>query len=199
VSCGRKFLSWFASIWDSIKETFDTVKDYLSGALGSIGDAFANAWDGIVNTVKSSANIIISLVNTIIGSIETMVNAIGSAINSIPSFTVPDWVKYVPGAAAFAGKTFGLPRVPRVNFPRIPKLADGGVVTRATLALVGEAGPEAVVPLDRMDTFAMPDRGGSQTVINLNVSGAIDPEATARLIIKTLDDAQRRTGVRIAV
>lgn len=41
--------------------------------------------------------------------------------------------------------------------------------------------------------------GGAGTVINLNVTGAIDPEATARVIIKTLDDAQRRTGVRIGV
>src|SRR5690606_514997 len=31
---------------------------------------------------------------------------------------------------------------------RIPALAAGGIVTRPTLALVGEAGPEAVVPLD---------------------------------------------------
>src|SRR5690606_33651448 len=36
-----------------------------------------------------------------------------------------------------------------VSPPRIPALAAGGIVTRPTLALVGEAGPEAVVPLDR--------------------------------------------------
>jgi len=35
-----------------------------------------------------------------------------------------------------------------VSPPRIPALASGGIVTRPTLALVGEAGPEAVVPLD---------------------------------------------------
>src|SRR5690606_4137759 len=35
-----------------------------------------------------------------------------------------------------------------VSPPRIPALAAGGIVTRPTLALVGEAGPEAVVPLD---------------------------------------------------
>src|SRR5690606_33470099 len=43
-------------------------------------------------------------------------------------------------------------RVERAIFeaspPRIPALASGGIVTRPTLALVGEAGPEAVVPLD---------------------------------------------------
>jgi TP901 family phage tail tape measure protein len=190
-----KVSGWFKKIWDSIKETFDTVKEYLSDVLGSIGEAFGSAWDGIVGTVRSAANMIIGLVNAIIGAVERMVNALASGVNNIPRFTVPEWV---PG---IGGKSFGLPNVPRVNFPRIPALAEGGVVRQATLAVVGEAGPEVVIPLDRMNEFVapMPERETSQTVINLNVSGAIDPEATARLIIKTLDDAQRRTGVRIAV
>ena len=34
-------------------------------------------------------------------------------------------------------------------FPDIPLLASGGIVTDPTLAMVGEAGPEAVIPLDR--------------------------------------------------
>src|SRR5690606_32937708 len=56
----------------------------------------------------------------------------------------------------FSRMVYNLPygyRVERAIFeaspPRIPALAAGGIVTRPTLALVGEAGPEAVVPLDR--------------------------------------------------
>jgi hypothetical protein len=51
----------------------------------------------------------------------------------------------------------------------IPALADGGVVTGPTLALIGEAGPEAVVPLDRMGSM-----GGGD--VNIYVQGA-DPNA----------------------
>lgn len=43
---------------------------------------------------------------------------------------------------------------------RIPKLAKGGIVTRPTLALIGEAGPEAVVPLGRNNA---PNMGGGRT------------------------------------
>jgi phage-related minor tail protein len=51
----------------------------------------------------------------------------------------------------------------------IPALADGGIVTGPTLALIGEAGPEAVVPLDRMGGM-----GGNN--VTINVQGA-DPNA----------------------
>src|SRR5207244_9564659 len=51
------------------------------------------------------------------------------------SFSVPSWV---PG---LGGKGF--------DFPKITPLASGGIVTRPTLAMIGEAGPEAVVPLSR--------------------------------------------------
>lgn len=50
---------------------------------------------------------------------------------------------------------------------RIPKMADGGIVTGPTMALIGEAGPEAVVPLDRM---------GGMGNVTINVNGG-DPEA----------------------
>ena len=52
-------------------------------------------------------------------------------------FTVPGWV---PGVG---GKSWSVPDMP------VPALARGGIVSSPTLALIGEAGPEAVVPLHR--------------------------------------------------
>ena len=49
------------------------------------------------------------------------------------------------------------------------KMATGGVVNKATMALIGEAGPEAVIPLDRMGSM-----GG--TYITVNVSGSVTTE-----------------------
>jgi phage-related minor tail protein len=68
--------------------------------------------------------------------------------------------------------------------------ANGGIVTSPVLGLVGEAGPEAIIPLDRAGAL-----GGDTYVIN--VSGAIDPEGTARTILRVLNDAQRRTGRQV--
>lgn len=55
---------------------------------------------------------------------------------------------------------------------RIPKMADGGIVTGPTMALIGEAGPEAVVPLDRM---------GGMGNVTINVNGG-DPEAVVNAL-----------------
>lgn len=75
---------------------------------------------------------------------------------------------------------------------RVTRLAEGGIVTRPTFpALIGEAGPEAVIPLDRL--------GSMGTTINLTVNGALDAEGTARTIIRVLEDAQRRTGARLVL
>jgi len=67
-------------------------------------------------------------------------------------------------------------------------LADGGIVRSATLALIGEGGPEAVIPLDRLD-----QAGGGPTYV-INVTGALDAEGVARQIERILRDSQRRTG-----
>ena len=48
----------------------------------------------------------------------------------------------------------------------IPGFATGGIVTQPTLAMVGEAGPEAIIPLDRMRH--------TQPVINITINGGLD-------------------------
>ena len=109
----------------------------------------------IINSINSAFDM---LVNGVIGA----VNAIISAYNSIP--LLPD-----------------IPKIPTINTGRlggtnptagskivIPKLAEGGIVNSPTLALIGESGPEAVVPLDRMST------GGG---ITINVTGGLATSA----------------------
>jgi hypothetical protein len=63
-------------------------------------------------------------------------------------------------------------------------MAAGGVVTGPTLALIGEAGPEAVIPLDRMGSM------GGDTTVNINVHGG-DPNA----VVDALRRYMRQNGV----
>jgi hypothetical protein len=98
----------------------------------------------------------------VMGVYKGIFNAIGSLWNSTIgklSFTVPSWV---PG---LGGKGF--------DVPDIPMLANGGIVTSPTLAMIGEGrGPEAVIPLSRMNEFGMGKGGG----VNIYVNGG-DPQA----------------------
>lgn len=60
--------------------------------------------------------------------------------------------------------------------PTATPFAQGGIVTRPTLAMIGEAGPEAVVPLSR----------GGLGGITINVNGADDPDRVAQMIVRRL-------------
>jgi hypothetical protein len=114
--------------------------------------------DGINAIVNTVIGFFAGMVNAAIGA----VNAIISAYNSIP--LLPD----IPKAPTIPVPQLGGQAPSAVVAKKIPRLAEGGIVNSPTLALIGEAGPEAVVPLDRMST------GGGVTI---NVTGGLSTSA----------------------
>jgi hypothetical protein len=69
----------------------------------------------------------------------------------------------------------------------IPKMAEGGIVSRPTLALIGEAGPEAVVPLSKMGS------GGGD--VNINVTGGLATSAEiGQSVVNALRAYSRSAG-----
>ncbi len=116
-------------------------------AIGLLVTAFVTLWnkcEGFRNFWKGFINVIISGVNALIKGLNKL------------KIDIPDWV---PG---IGGGKLGF------NMPLIPKLAKGGVVDKATLAMVGEAGKEVVMPLEKntqwIDKLAdrISAKGGSQ-------------------------------------
>jgi hypothetical protein len=55
-------------------------------------------------------------------------------------------------------------------------MAEGGIVTQPTLAMIGEAGSEAVIPLDKMGSFG--------TTVNINVAGSVISEGELQSVIQ---------------
>jgi hypothetical protein len=126
-------------------------------------ESFRNIVDAVFGAIKWwVTNVTIPIVESLLGVFKTVFNGIARIWNNTVgkiSFTVPSWV---PGVG---GKGF--------DMPNIPMLADGGIVTSPTLALIGEGrGPEAVIPLNRMSEFT----GGGGGEVNIYVQGA-DPNA----------------------
>lgn len=133
---------------------FEPFRDIID----SIGRALKAAFTGTVDAIKTA-------VNAYMGIYKGLFNAIAKAWNNTIgrlSFKIPGWV---PG---IGGKGF--------DVPNIPELANGGIVNSPTLALIGEAGPEAVVPLDRMSQM-----GGGP--VNIYVNGG-DPNAVVEALKK---------------
>lgn len=144
-------------------DIFGKVVDGIKAGFGFLKDAAKVAFDGIKAYLETLLNFWKTIFN---GIADIWNNTIGKL-----SFKVPSWI---PG---IGGKGF--------DVPDIPKLADGGIVTRPTLAIVGEAGPEAVVPLDRSNAL-----GG----VNITIQGALDPVAVGRQIRQILANDLSRYG-----
>ena len=126
---------------------FEPFRDIIN----SIGSALKTAFTATVDAIKTGLT---AYVNVYKGLFKLVAKAWNSTIGGF-GFEVPSWV---PG---LGGKGF--------KIPEIPMLAQGGIVTAPTLAVVGEAGPEAVIPLDRLGQM-----GGGNVTINVNGG---DPES----------------------
>jgi hypothetical protein len=125
----------------------------------------------ITSAVSGSIDLIKGYFSTVLGFYKTIFNGIASLWNNTVgklSFKVPGWV---PG---FGGKGF--------EVPNIPMLAEGGIVNSPTLAMIGEAGPEAVIPLSKMDSM-----GGNNVTIHVNGG---DPQA----VVAALRTYMRQNG-----
>ena len=159
---GKSIVSQFSVIWDTIKAVFgnliDAVKnimkslggllDFITGvfsgdwkkAWNGIKTFFKGIWDALVDIVKAPINLIIGFINRMLNGITEGVNVAIRALNKL-SFKVPDWV---PG---IGGEKWGF-NIKELTAAKIPYLARGGIIDQPTLAMVGERGKEAVVPLE---------------------------------------------------
>ncbi len=126
--------------------------DKASEVLGDIFTPLAEGFEAAIGVVKSIWN--------------TFVGWWNSIQISVPSIDIP-------GIGKVGGFSIGLPDLPR--------LATGGIVNQPTLAIIGEAGPEAVIPLNQMPA--------AQTNIEVNVLGdlrAETPEEVATAVSRVL-------------
>jgi hypothetical protein len=127
-------------------------------------EGFRKIVDLVFAGLKMGVSIAIENFQMMMGVIKTIFNGIATLWNNTfgkLSITIPN----IPGLPG-RGQTFSI--------PKIPMLADGGLIMNgATLAVVGEAGPEAVIPLNRISDFM--DGGGGNSV-TINVHGG-DPQA----------------------
>ena len=131
--------------------------------INTIGLAIKTGFLVYFTIIKTEVELLYLVFKTLFNGIATIWN---NTIGKF-SFKVPSWV---PG---IGGKGF--------DMPNIPMLANGGIVTSPTLALIGERGPEAVVPLNRA--------GGMGANVTINVNGG-DPNA----VVSALRTYMRQNG-----
>lgn len=149
-----------STIWNSMKDgvkaAINAIKGHISDSLRNIKGGWRESWTsmkttlfGILDTIKSGfrekINSIISFVENMANSVVTGVNKVLEALNSV-GFDMPDWL---------GGGTFH-PNLQTLSTISIPRLANGGITTGSTLANIGEAGREAVLPLENNLSYLEP-------------------------------------------
>lgn len=132
ISNWESITGFFADLWKGVVGVFRFAWDAIAGIL-------QKAWDFMTAGFKSTINGILTVVEFWVNTFIKGINLIISALNTI-HVSIPSWV---PG---LGGKGFGID-LPHISEISLPRLAEGGLVMRPTLAMIGEQGPEAIIPL----------------------------------------------------
>jgi len=156
--------TWGQKFWDGLKLIFTSgstiISDVWKGMMDGMKGITSGVWDGIKNVFTDAINWIINKMNSFLGSLRPVAGVLGKAIG-----------------------------IRNLDIPSIPNLAQGGIVTRPTLAMIGEGRePEAVVPLSKMSGM-----GGVH--IHLHDSIISSVEAATELLDAAVTRVQPRLGL----
>jgi hypothetical protein len=135
---------------DPISKAWTALNKLLPDAMKKAGDMVSSVWTGIINSVK---NVFRSMLNFIVSGINRAVSAINYLI---------DGYNRIPVVAD----------IPRLGILSVPAFAEGGVVDRPTLAMVGEGGErEFIIPQSKMAAASANFLSGAR-------GGAVIPQAS---------------------
>ena len=188
------FVTRFQSIVTTVKGIIGSIKDIFNGLVDFFTGVFTGNWKKAFQGISEVAGGVFSGIGIII---KAPLNVVIDGINTM--------LAGVNGIAGMASKIPGLSFLKGVTIPQIPKLAQGGIIDKPTVAMIGEAGTEAVVPLKNtgfVNTMArgggkcsagQPVRSGSNG--DINVTMQIDGNVFGKLCVKAINGQTRKLGV----
>lgn len=168
----------FSSMWSGVKKGASEAWSGIKGAFGGVADwfkdKFSKAWTAVKNVFSTGGKVFDGIKDGITKAFKSVVNAIIRGINkviAIPFNAINNTLDKIRGVSIAGIEPFKN-LVSRFNVPEIPLLAKGGVVRKATHAIIGEDGAEAVIPLEHnvkwIDTLAerLADKIGGGVTVN---------------------------------
>lgn len=151
-----RIAGFIASAWSTITSSFTSAASWVGGTVDTIVSFFVSLPGRILSAIGDATQLLIQKGRDIAGSLlsgiasglqagfdfaGTIVGNISGAIRGAINSVIGELNRAIPNHFGWGPVGFDIPADP------IPYLAKGGIVTRATLAVIGEAGPEAVIPL----------------------------------------------------
>jgi hypothetical protein len=156
--------------------------------IGMMVGGFQILFGGMLGLFEGFINSIIDGINTVIG----VVNLFGASLGEVGKVDFGAHEMILTGLETqnAAGATHAVPRDSAASsaYAHMYAFANGGIVTGPTMGLVGEAGPEAIIPLDRLGKM-----GGA--TYNINVTAGVgDPAAIGQQIVTYIKKFERSGG-----
>lgn len=125
--------TWFGNIFktafEAVKNAFSSIGSFFSGVWDTVKSIFVNAGQMVGSAVGGAFR---SAVNAVLGTIENVVNGFIGMINGVIGM-----INKIPGVSLGG-----------IGYVSLPRLARGGIVDSPTVAMIGEAGKEVVMPLE---------------------------------------------------
>lgn len=159
-----------------LTEKFQAFMDFLSPFVEFFEETFGGVKEFFFGIVNGMIELFEGFVNGIIGGLNWLIRQINKLQIRVPE---------TPFNKAFT-MGFNFKELSQISIPRIA-LAEGGIVTGPINALVGEAGPEAVIPLDKLDSM------GSNYYITVN-TGVGDPVRIGQEVVTYIKRYERASG-----
>ena len=190
---------WFSDLWNGIKSIYSAVSGWFSSIFTTAYNGIRNAFSGITGFFSGIWNDIKNIFSNVGTAIASGIRgAVSGAVNAVLS-TAANIINGFISSINFAIRIIN--RIPGVNIRRIkelhiPAMAQGGVVDSATLAMIGENGKEAVVPLENnlewLNKLAgmLNERMGGNTPIVLQVDG----KTFAQISCDSINQLTRQRG-----
>lgn len=199
----KTFVDIFTAIWqfdmlvlNGLKSGWDTFTGWIQTAFNAIGKFFqtyvatplVNAWNGAIDLAKRALRGLLSfgaaIINQVIGSVNSMLNGINNALAKAR-----------------------LPLIPLIAQVQVPAFASGGYVTGPTIGMVGDAGPEYIIPASRMGNASAAYLSGARgsavlagaksadaPVVNITTGPVMQANGESWVTLTDLERATRQTA-----
>ena len=141
------FGSIFSSAYNAVVNAFSSIGNFFSGVWSTVKSIFVNAGQAVGSAVGGAFR---SAVNAVLGTIENVVNGFVGMINGVIGM-----INKIPGVSLGS-----------IGYVSLPRLARGGIVDSPTVAMIGEAGKEVVMPLENTGFLQTMGRVVGGAVVN---------------------------------
>ncbi|MEI4338069.1 hypothetical protein V9Z57_01760 [Streptococcus suis] len=149
---GRWFGQKFSEAWNGITNAFSNVVGFFRGIYDSIVSWFSNIGGAVATAVSGAFRY---AMNGVFATIENAVNGFIGMINGVIGL-----INNIPGVSLGS-----------IGYVNLPRLARGGIVDSPTVAMIGEAGKEVVMPLENTGFLQTMGRVVGGAVVNALGSG----------------------------